>query len=300
MTRWLNHPSYVPTRDSLSEKLKYKFLELKFRPAVVFLCGAKQSAPRDTLRRFLLRRAPSEVLIFYAEEVWERSSRGGDRTLLELEAELADMADVVVIVVESPGTFAELGAFSLSEELRRKLLPIVDAEHEGCDSFLAHGPLSWIDKESEFRPTIYVRHDSILEEGDTILDRIRTVSKDRSPWSAWNTPIQSLYLLVDLVSVIWPCTMAMIQHYMKNIALATFDPSKLKQTIDLAMAMGLINFISSDEGVSFYFRTDPAPFANPFHNAKQLSLPMQRARHLSAVQQLPNGTKILAHIQAKR
>jgi F-type H+-transporting ATPase subunit a len=43
---------------------------------------------------------------------------------------------MVLIVVESAGTFAELGAFSLSEPLRKKLLPIVDKQFEGVQSFI--------------------------------------------------------------------------------------------------------------------------------------------------------------------
>jgi len=38
-----------------------------------------------------------------------------------MESDLARLADLVIIIVESPGTFAELGAFSLSDELRQKI-----------------------------------------------------------------------------------------------------------------------------------------------------------------------------------
>jgi hypothetical protein len=66
--------------------------------------------------------------IFYAERVWELMVQKADRDALQMEAELAFLADLVVIIVESPGTFAELGAFSLSGPLRKKLLPIIDVE----------------------------------------------------------------------------------------------------------------------------------------------------------------------------
>ena len=80
-----------------------------------------------------------------------------------MEDQLAGLADVVMIVVESPGTSCELGAFSLSPGLRKKLLPLIDISFKGSQSFINTGPVRWIDKESDYGPTIYGHHDVILE-----------------------------------------------------------------------------------------------------------------------------------------
>ena len=54
-----------------------------------------------------------------------------------MEAKLAGLSDIVIIIVESPGTLAELGAFSLSDPLRKKLLPLLDKKYRTGQSFVA-------------------------------------------------------------------------------------------------------------------------------------------------------------------
>ena len=122
---WLQHPKYAATRDRLITYLtseRYRFRRLA---PVLFLCGGAGSKRRDTLRAYLQKHKPW-VNIFYAELVWDSLSAQTGLSALKMERDLAALADMVVIIVESPGTFAELGAFSLSDDLRKKLLPIVD------------------------------------------------------------------------------------------------------------------------------------------------------------------------------
>ena len=149
MPAWLEHPRYVPVREALISYLhsdRYRFRRLA---PVVFLCGAAGSASRDALRNYLSRHAPN-LGVFNAERVWEHIAARTDCGALKMESDLAALADLVVIIVESPGTFAELGAFSLSDPLRKKVLPIVDRKYQNEPSFLSTGPLKWIDRESNF------------------------------------------------------------------------------------------------------------------------------------------------------
>jgi hypothetical protein len=115
----------VRIREGLVRHLrppKYRFRRLK---SVVFLCGANGSKGRDALRDYLHKFTPN-LNVFYAERVWQTIADLGERDALQMEEELAKLADLVIIIVQSPGTFTELGAFSLSPPLRRKMLAIVD------------------------------------------------------------------------------------------------------------------------------------------------------------------------------
>ena len=173
---WLEHPKYVPARERLVTYLssnKYRFRRLE---PVLFICGAANSAPRDVLRNYLRSHLP-RIGVFYAERVWEQIASHVELGALKMEADLADLADLVVIFVESPGTFAELGAFSLSPALRKKLLPIVDKQYEREASFISTGPLRWIDADSQFRPTIFVALSKCLEAIDQIEERISRIPK---------------------------------------------------------------------------------------------------------------------------
>ena len=130
------------------------------------------------------------------------------------------LADLVLIIVESPGTFAELGAFSLSDELRKKLLPLVDTKYKKTSSFIATGPLKWIDAESDFQPTIYVPLSRILQAVDDVEDRIvrieRTGAMKVTDLAA--SPKHLLFFLCDLIAVIHPATVEMIEYYVAQIS----------------------------------------------------------------------------------
>src|SRR5437870_3249132 len=121
---WLNHPKFVRVREEILQAVQKNEYRFRRTPNVIFLCGALNSQPRDRLAEFFRKTRKDDTLVFYAEEVWIAISKREELSALEMEAKLAALSDIVIIIVESPGTFAELGAFSLSNELRTKLLPI--------------------------------------------------------------------------------------------------------------------------------------------------------------------------------
>lgn len=149
---WLNHPSLRPVRDAIVVAFKKKRYVFRRLGHVIFLCGGAGSANRDTLRDYLRRHHPKK-LVFYAESIWEQLAGQGVNALA-MEEQLAVLADIVIIVVESPGTIAELGAFCLSDALRTKLLPLSDIRFKDDKSFINTGPVAWIDSTSAFGPTI--------------------------------------------------------------------------------------------------------------------------------------------------
>ncbi len=167
MSTWLAHPRYISVREALIQSLRSPQYRFRGLERVLFLCGGAGSPHRDALRDYLRRHAPW-LNVFYAESAWEQIAARPDGGALKMESDLAALADLVIIVVESPGTFAELGAFSLSEPLRKKLLPIVDTKYQGVTSFISTGPLRWIDAESSFAPTVYVPLPQILKAIDQV------------------------------------------------------------------------------------------------------------------------------------
>jgi hypothetical protein len=299
---WLEHPSYSPARDHLVKYLRsdnYRFRRLK---PVLFLCGGFGSANRDTLRNYLFKHAP-DVSVFYAERVWEHSAATTTSSALEMESDLASLADLVIVIVESPGTFAELGAFSLSEPLRRKLLPIVDSGYRGQSSFISTGPLRWIDKDSDFAPTIYVALNRILEAADEIEDRIGRVSRKRTikvSDLAANTK-QLLFFLCDLISVIHPATTEMVDYYLREIA-PTLLTSKISipTLIGLALAMDLLRASPVSVGGNmrtFLSPTQPDALEHPFHHTRMLDLESLRAMQVSVLLTIPEAKAVIERLR---
>ena len=235
MASWLKHPSYVPIREGLITHLRRTRYRFRRLDPVIFLCGGAGRKSRDALRNYLHKHAP-DLGIFYAEKVWEHIAEFGERDALQMEAELASLADLVVIIVESPGTFTELGAFSLSPPLRKKLLTIVDERYRDESSFISNGPLRWIDNESDFRPTIYVDLSVVLDAIEQIEERIGRIPKSHSVKISdlAASPKHLLFFLCDLLAVIFPATIEMITYYLSEIS-----PSILSSNINVPTLIGL-------------------------------------------------------------
>jgi hypothetical protein len=288
---WLSHPRYVRVRDELVLHLKadsYRFRKLKH---VAFLCGGANSARRDTLKAYL-RKTHTDFLIFYAEPIWAEIAKQGT-TALQMEAELASLADVVVIIVESPGTFTELGAFSLSDALRPKLLPIADQEHEHSDSFIRTGPLAWVDADSLFKPTIYVKLKTILESADQIAERLARIPRAKPTKIADLSADRKhlLFFICDLVSVICPADIETISYFVE--AICGVQRAQVEQLVGLARAMGLVfSFVGESNSAPFYFRQRD-DLASPYHHRHLLDLPSERAKHLAALEAIQDARAAL-------
>lgn len=116
---------------------------------VVLLCGGKVEfdAPSES-PEFSLRHAISRSFttfeIFRPEEIksWQADSIFSD--LISFERELASICSIVVIVLESEGALAELGAFSQLSELSEKIIAIRSSHFVAHDSFINLGILRFI------------------------------------------------------------------------------------------------------------------------------------------------------------
>jgi len=238
-------------------------------------------------------------MLFYAERVWEHIAHHSSSGALKMESDLAALAELVLVVVESPGTFAELGAFSLVEPLRRKLLPIVDAQFRNQESFLSTGPLRWIDQESLFKPTIYVPFPRILEAVDEVEERIRRIPKPETTRMSDLASSQKhlLFFICDLVGVISPATFSTIEYFLRRIVptIAT-GATDVPTLIGLGVAMGLLqasNILFGGKTDVFVATTPRHSTNHPFHHTRYLDLPSQRADHQSVLMTIPEARSVL-------
>jgi hypothetical protein len=290
---WLNHPKFVRVREEILQAVQKHEYRFRRTPNVIFLCGGIGSQPRDRLAEFLRKKHKEDTLLFYAEEVWIAISRYEELSALEMEAKLAALSDIVIIIVESPGTFAELGAFSLSNDLRKKLLPILDEKYRTGKSFVETGPVRWTDKDSDFRPAIWVDHKSILEaavEIETRLDKILPTPVRVANLAA--SPKHLLFFICDLVAIFGPCPAAHVAYYVQR--LLGGEQRSVPTLLGLATAMGLLKSFGTGGEVELFHR--PLAHGNlpVFHYTKKhLGIPTLRAKVLSVMQTLDVATQAL-------
>lgn len=129
----------------------------------IFLCGANQqigvpSERRKALIQFANKNLP-HCQYFLAEPIFEELKAIGSssQNLLDLEKTISDFADSIVIVLESASAFCELGAFSVSKNLRQKIVVVNDTQYENAPSFINHGPLAAIKDSASESSIIHYR-----------------------------------------------------------------------------------------------------------------------------------------------
>ncbi len=175
--------SYKDISKADCNRISNKIRDDIYKPAfnfktTVFLCGA------DITQKDKIRYKIAEALkwrfwadIIYPEDIFDEllySSKTKD--LLSLEGLLADSVDAIVLIPESPGSFAELGAFANDELLRSKLICVVDKKYKKDKSFINQGPLRLVKKANQFG-LIFIDPDDIDEEIDKLISSLRKMKK---------------------------------------------------------------------------------------------------------------------------
>lgn len=111
-----------------------------------FLCGANQpsgaaSVRRHAIKRFIENRCETYRVVYAEHVLNELVKLGHSGNLLDLEHDISRIADSILIVLESPSAFCELGAFS-HVALRNKLIIINDEKFASAQSFINLGPIA--------------------------------------------------------------------------------------------------------------------------------------------------------------
>ncbi|MFN1129945.1 retron St85 family effector protein [Lelliottia nimipressuralis] len=290
---WINHPKYRNARkDFINNFSASELNQLSYSlPKILFICGGEEKSCRNrSTLEYYIKRHHREYLTFRAELAWEVISKASKNVnALALEEWLADFSDIVIILVESYGTVAELGAFSLSNGLRKKLLPILDKRFERDLSFINTGPVMWVNNDSKFKPALYTDFSTILTCIPEINERLSR--KLRSSFSEENTygkyrysPKVLLFFLLYVIASLGPIPSKEIAKLAAEI-IEFKDKNKGRDTISfmlsLGIALGLFK-ISWQEDTPYYSCIDFDKFFNHESTKKLLeSILKSRARALS-------------------
>ena len=148
------------------------------RTPMLFLCGGSLPKARyapASLRGFLVKvlKGKRKVLrssVILAEDAakWYRGANGPQYSnLVDLEEQIAALSTLILLIVESSGSIAELGAFSFIPSLRAKLHVILDGSFQKDRSFIMDGPVAMVDAESKAKggPSRYYTYDWLKRKG---------------------------------------------------------------------------------------------------------------------------------------
>lgn len=185
---------------------------------VVLLCGGrvpvKEHAEADeppiaSLRHALTHQTQS-IEFFLPEEIDDWLHDGLFKDLMSFELELAAICSVVVIVLESAGAIAELGAFSQLKELSEKLIAIKSRDFDATNtnkSFINLGLLRFLDeaKGSSVRsyPWDVRRPENV--DAEVVADVLTDIAEDvdQLPKSALLNPQLAAHIAVIIYQLIF-------------------------------------------------------------------------------------------------
>ena len=129
---------------------------VNYSPPIVFLFGGPTGASppnsvRGHLYDYLNVKKPAVFDCLVMPENfpdWLHDSVYPD--LLTFEEDLAQISTLVIIALESPGSIAELGAFSVNNGLKNKILIFLSEHHHSQESFITLGPLRQLDDQNVY------------------------------------------------------------------------------------------------------------------------------------------------------
>ncbi len=124
----------------------------KYAVINIFLCG-----PGVEHKNFPLRNKIKEYLetyllvsVHYGEDIKDKKFRKRisktEADLQTLESVFAHQNDFTVLMLDSPGAIAELGAFSMTPSIRPRLYTLVSEQYYNNESYISRGPLSLLAK----------------------------------------------------------------------------------------------------------------------------------------------------------
>lgn len=130
---------------------------------IVLLCGGavkEKDRPEDVdppIRslRHAITRTHTAYEIFRPEEITSWHFDGIFKNLMTFEADLASICSLVVIILESAGSLAELGAFSQLSDLSKKIIAIKSSKFNNDLSFINLGILRFISERHQSSVKIY-------------------------------------------------------------------------------------------------------------------------------------------------
>lgn len=225
--------------DELKKYRRVKQFTSKVSPRLSFICGEqilddnRKLYAENRLRNennirwkiinklkrknhILAGKKKNKVLCIIAEALYSES-----HDLLTFEEVLADLSDDIVIVVESAGTFCELGAFSSGERYIDKLIIINEDKDDHKDSFITKGPIKKIQKYNS-NNVIYHAGKEYIDKNLSFKHTIKALSEKPvkiTPNNAFNNldPKMLMYELTCLIELFQPIEEYEVEYVYKYI-----------------------------------------------------------------------------------
>lgn len=209
-------------------------------PKFVFVCGKAflsiedyNKSNRGVIDKYLTTKS-KDVFIVLSEKLWE-DSFDSNIDLLTFEEFLAEVSDAIILFVESPGSFCELGAFAYADKLfSDKLIIVIDEKYKGDKSFIITGPTAKAKKDGAAVIYAPLLGTGLLSSSDlrNVIDKKLHDFSSKNATNNKRTPNQSdgkllvntfIIELLELIKILQPISRKdLIEVYKKIKGISSF------------------------------------------------------------------------------
>lgn len=213
---------------------------------LMFLCGAaSHNSARYALKNYFDGRLDLNFQILLAEDFFTVLDEEYT-DLLTLENYLADYSDCILIILESPGAIAELGAFSNGKDkFLEKILILNKNRYLLENSFINKGPVEKINRKTKFGILGYDSPESVLVVAEEILNQMRSNQRTRSfkedlnslskPFENYKENFFPTYILFELIRLLAPISKKHICSIMET--LSGWKEKEINRRVSLLLAL---------------------------------------------------------------
>lgn len=233
----------------------------------IFLCGGRvdvsaQYPPsiRDAIYRGLVGDSLVEPRIRLAETYKEWADDGIYSDLLSFERHIAELSSVIVLALESAGSIAELGLFSVLDEFRHKLIVFISTHHYQQSSFIRLGPVQSLERGIDnpahcydFIKVDYLKRESFdAEFVGEVQDELAGAVKERITNAVPEAPfdpgrwLHQALLVLELVNLMAALTVTEVRDFLLSLGV-DLKQKEIKQTLFLLERLQLISMVPSGE-----------------------------------------------------
>jgi hypothetical protein len=249
------------------------------RPDLVFLCGGETDRHSDkylSARHFFQRHVEANDKALFkrlrlAESVNNWFDRETFADLLEVEEYLADLADLIILFVESPGSIAELGAFAVSAALGVKTLAVINGFHRAEGSFIADGPVRRLQNATSDLVQYFtwnpdpkqINTPPVLNTFQNISEELRKILRGRKATATKEQRLDRdshshrMLLLADAINIFGIALQTELAECLSEWGFA-IDRKRLSQYVFLLQKVGLITAVRYSSNTYLVSRTEKA------------------------------------------
>lgn len=228
-----------PLAKAIHDQVFKRFFEFN---TTIFLCGAGTSVGGsvrekidEALKHWIFYIYRYDLV--YPEDLFDELLYGENhQDLMSLEHILADSVDVIVLIVESIGAVAELGAFSSNEQLRKKLVCVVESKYKKAKSFINNGPVRLL-KDTGQGVIIYSDFSNIEKMTSDIQKAITKVKKGSEKIASVTNILQAHHFILPCIFLLEPIQKSMLHKLVEHASDIPEMNSKAITTAALSMLL---------------------------------------------------------------